>query len=169
MNMTPLALKLLLPVMLLGVNSEDYSQARKTTTESGRPMVVMVGAQWCPACVQMKDNSLPQVRERGLLRKVVFAMVDFDREKALASELTNGGPIPQLLMYRKTQDGWRLRRLVGGQDPTTIENFINEGIELDQASKQATKKEAGDKTAPKSENVAPPKAKVASESVAKKR
>ena len=49
---------------------ETYAEAQRTTTETGKPMVVMVSTDWCPPCQMMKKTVLPRVRERGLLRKV---------------------------------------------------------------------------------------------------
>jgi len=114
---------------MVAVGGDSYADAHKETTETGRPMVVMVGADWCPACQVMKNTILPEVRKRGILRKVAFALVNLDREGELGGQLTGNGPIPQLLVYRRTADGWRLRRLIGGQDVQTVEKFINEGVQ----------------------------------------
>jgi thiol-disulfide isomerase/thioredoxin len=120
------------------VSLETYTEAHRATTETGKPMVVMVGTDWCPPCQAMKKNVLPRVRELGLLRKVAFAVVNPDREKALAEKLTGGGPIPQLVMFRKTDNGWMRRKLVGGQSVETVEQFINEGLAKDAGEKQKT-------------------------------
>jgi thioredoxin-like negative regulator of GroEL len=116
-----------------------YAEARKASTETGQPMVVLVGADWCPACKVMKDTVLPQIRQHGVLRRVAFALVNFDREKELAGQLTAGGPIPQLLVFRREGSDWRLRRLIGGYDAKTVENFIAQGIEPPKAGDKAGK------------------------------
>jgi len=114
-----------------------YEAAHRATLESGKPMVVMVGADWCGPCQTMKKTILPRVREHGLLRKVAFALVNQDRESKLARELTGGGPIPQLVMFRKTADGgWRRRKLVGAQSVEAVEEFIKEGLASDAAEKK---------------------------------
>ena len=42
-------------------------------------------------------------------------------------------------MYRKTNLGWRLRRIIGGQSVEKVDRFIAEGVALDKAAKtQAT-------------------------------
>ena len=69
-------------------------------------MVVMVSTDWCGPCQSMKRNVLPKLRERGLFKKVAFAQVNADRDSELAKELTGGGPVPQLVMYRRTDGGW---------------------------------------------------------------
>jgi thioredoxin-like negative regulator of GroEL len=130
--------------------AESYAEARRTTTETGKPIVVMVGTDWCSPCQMMKKTILPQVREHGLLRKVAFALVNPDRDRDLAEKLTGGGPIPQLVMFRKTANGWMRRKLVGGQDVETVEQFITEGLAQDEADKKSST-EKGQKDAPRSD------------------
>ena len=120
------------------VSTETYTKAREIVTETGKPLVVMVGADWCSPCQTMKKTILPRVREGGLLRKVAFALVNADREKELATKLTGGGPIPQLVMYRKTDHGWMRRKLVGGQSVESVEEFISEGLTQDETEKKST-------------------------------
>lgn len=149
--MTGLSLALILQASFTATGSETYAEARRVTTETGRPLVVMVGADWCPACQEMKQIVLPQVRQTGVLRRVVFAIVNLDHEKALGRRLTRGGPVPQLLMFRKSSDGWRLRRLVGCQSVDAVETFIDKGIKLDEA---ARKRKPADQRQPSKERPA---------------
>ncbi len=105
---------------------------------AGRPLVVLVSTEWCPPCRTMKKTVIPQIRKRGLLEKVAFAIVNPDHDRRLARRLTGGvASIPQLLMFRKTPNGWRRRRLVGGQSTQTVEKFIKQGVALDEATKRA--------------------------------
>jgi thioredoxin-like negative regulator of GroEL len=116
----------------LGADSgETYADAHQATMKTGKPMLVMVSTEWCPACQVMKRRILPQVRERGLLRRVAFATVNPDNEGELSRQLTGGGPIPQLVMYRKTPRGWVRRVMVGSQSVENVEQFINQGIAAD--------------------------------------
>ena len=121
---------------MMAPDPESYAEAHRVSTQTGRPMVVMVGADWCPACREMREAVLPQVRQTGVLRRVVFAIVNLDRQRELGHRLTRGGPIPQLLMFRKEPNGWRLRRLIGCKNPEAVETFIDEGIQLDQAARK---------------------------------
>ena len=111
------------------VSSETYTEARRIVTETGKPLVVMVGADWCSPCQTMKKTVMPRVREGGLLRKVAFALVNPDREHELAEKLTGGGPIPQLVMFRKKGNNWVRKKLVGGQSVEAVERFIKEGVD----------------------------------------
>ena len=135
--MTSLGLALVLQASMIGAHGDTYTQAHRLTVKTGRPMVVLVGAEWCPACKVMKDTVIPAVKKRGGLNKVSFAVVDIDEEQELGKTLISRGPIPQLLMYRKTPIGWRLRRIVGGQSVKSVETFVETGIELDEATKSA--------------------------------
>ncbi len=118
--------------------AETYAEAHRTTTQTGKPMVVMVSTDWCPPCQMMKKTIMPRVRERGLLRKVAFAIVNPDRDQELAEQLTGGGPIPQLVMFRRTANGWIRKKLIGGQSVETVEEFISEGLTQDAAAKKAS-------------------------------
>ncbi|MBN2022578.1 MAG: thioredoxin family protein [Pirellulales bacterium] len=140
--MNVLALALLLQVSAVAADGDSYREARRETTETGRPLVILVGAEWCPACVEMKKEILPTIRRRGVLKRVAFAVVDLDRQRRLGRELTEGGPIPQMVMFRKTPDGWRRRTLIGGQSPDVVERFIQQGIALDEAAKNGGKKKS---------------------------
>ena len=95
---------------VLATSGESYAEAFKATNEEGCPLVVMVGATWCPACQEMKRTVIPEVKRQGILQKVAFAHVDLDEEQELGKRLIDGRPVPQLLMFRKTAQGWKLRR-----------------------------------------------------------
>jgi thioredoxin-like negative regulator of GroEL len=112
-------------------DGESYAEAHQTTMKTGKPMLVMVSTEWCPACQVMKRRILPQIRERGLLSRVVFATVNPDQEGELSRQLIGSGPIPQLVMYRKTPRGWIRRVLIGSQSVEQVEQFINEGTVAD--------------------------------------
>jgi thioredoxin-like negative regulator of GroEL len=118
-------------------DAETYSAAHRETVETGKPMVVMVGTDWCSPCQTMKKTILPRVRERGFFRKIVFAMVNPDRESKLAQEITGGGPVPQLVMFRKTSNGWVRKKLIGSQSEEAVEKFIDEGLEADKSEKNS--------------------------------
>lgn len=148
--MTSLGFAAVLQVTLALTGTDGYAEAHQMVTETGRPMLVVVGADWCPACQTLEKTVLPQVRQRGLLRRVAFAVVNLDHDQELGQQLTAGGPIPQMLMYRKTANGWKLRRMVGNQTVEAVESFINEGLALDEDAK---KKEKGEpKKAPSTAN-----------------
>ena len=82
--MTSFALSAVLQLSLLSAGAHTYADAHKDHSETGRPMVILVGAEWCPACVQMKNSVIPQVARRGVLQKVAYATVNADHQRSLA-------------------------------------------------------------------------------------
>ena len=128
----------LLQASPIAADTNSYAAARRECVESGKPMVVMVSTEWCVPCQTMKRRILPQIRKRGLFKKVSFTVVNPDHNGPLAKKLTGGGPVPQLVMYRKTLVGWKRRKLVGGQSVESVEKFINEGVALNEESNKAT-------------------------------
>ena len=134
-------------------NTETYTEARRQITETGQPMVVMVSTDWFGPCQSMKRNVLPRLRERGTFKKVAFAQVNADRESELAKELTGGGPVPQLVMYRRSGRGWVRRKLVGGQSVEKVEQFIKEELASDEADHDSDKSST-DKDSKSSESAA---------------
>jgi thiol-disulfide isomerase/thioredoxin len=106
----------------------DYKSAHARSIASGKPLLVLIGADWCPACVQMKDNILPRVAKAGGLKLVEFAYIDYDKQPEVATQLARGGAIPQLIRLMKTDEGWNSRVLVGAKSPTEVSSFINAGL-----------------------------------------
>jgi thioredoxin-like negative regulator of GroEL len=123
-----LGISIVAQAALLLTGGETYAEAYQKTSTCQCPLVVIVGAEWCAACKVMKDRVIPEVRRNGILCKVAYAAVDLDEERELGTELTNGGPIPQLVVYRKTHSGWCVRRLVGGHSVQKVEEFIAESV-----------------------------------------
>jgi thioredoxin-like negative regulator of GroEL len=128
-------------------DGETYAEAHQVTIKTGKPMLVMVSTEWCPACQVMKKRILPQVRERGLFSRVAFASVNPDKENELSHQLIGNGPIPELVMYRKTPRGWIRRVLVGAQTVETVEHFINEGTVVEDEGSKSTDATEKNKTA----------------------
>jgi thiol-disulfide isomerase/thioredoxin len=102
----------------------SYAAAYKDAVDNGKSIVVLVGADWCPACQSMKTSVLPALAAQGGLKDVSFALVNTDRQSELANQMLAGNSIPQLVMYEKTADGWKIKRLVGGQSVSAVEQFI---------------------------------------------
>jgi thioredoxin-like negative regulator of GroEL len=114
-----------------------YAAAYDDTQTSGKPLVVLVGASWCPACQSMKTSIMPAVAAQGGLANIAFAHVNVDAQRNLASQLLEGSMIPQLVMYEKVGDGWKMSRLVGSQSVEAVQGFIGPAVARQQvASKQ---------------------------------
>jgi hypothetical protein len=85
----------------------------------------------------MKKRIMPQIRERGLLKRVAYATVNPDQEGDLSRQLIGSGPIPELVLFRKTPRGWIRRVMVGSQSVEDVEHFINDGTVVDDDASKA--------------------------------
>jgi thioredoxin-like negative regulator of GroEL len=128
------SLAIALTASMISAGSDSYTAAHKEMTETGRPLVVLVGADWCPACRQMKQSVIPQAKREGVLKDVSFAVVNTDNEPKIARGLMSGGSIPQLIVYHKSADGWKRRQLTGAQSLGTIESLVKEATEATAAA-----------------------------------
>ena len=127
--MSTLLAALLNVSLLTTANPTSYDEAyRLATADEGRPLVVLVAADWCPACQMMKQSVMPQLQQRGSLSRVAFAVINTDRESRLAGQLMQGNTIPQLVMYTKSDKGWSRRQLTGSQSVTDVEGFLASGL-----------------------------------------
>jgi thioredoxin-like negative regulator of GroEL len=123
------SLAVLLQVAAIPGAQPSYAAAHKLTAESGKPLVVLVGADWCPACRTMKQSVLPRLAREGGLSDVAFVTVDVDHESSLARKLMRGSSMPQLIMYTTTQKGWQRHELRGAQSPEAIARFLDQGVD----------------------------------------
>lgn len=90
-----------------------------------QPLLVLVGADWCPGCVTMKRSVLPRLASRGELSGVSFAAIDSDADRALAGQLMRGGSIPQLIAYSQRPDGeWHREQLTGAASEAAVQALI---------------------------------------------
>ena len=79
-DMMTISMVLVLQAAAVTATPSSYAEAR-AMAESGKPLVVLVGADWCPACQRMKNSSLPQVAKSRALSKVAYAVVNTDQEQ----------------------------------------------------------------------------------------
>ncbi|MBN1588619.1 MAG: thioredoxin family protein [Pirellulales bacterium] len=126
--MTNLILVVLLQVSAVGVEQGAFEQAYRESARTGQPLVVLIGATWCPGCQRMKNSILPQVAKVGGLDGVVFFYVDFDQQRQLAMKLKRASSIPQLIRFNRAATGWEVTCLVGAKSPQEVYNFINDGL-----------------------------------------
>lgn len=123
MNLLALGLAVTLTV---GAAPEDnYHDAYAKMERTGRPLLVLVGADWCPGCRSMKNATIPDLKRNGHLDSLVLAQVNTDREPELAKKLMRGGSIPQLILFTRQGDSWNRTQLTGAQDPNQLRAFLN--------------------------------------------
>ncbi|MEN6494834.1 MAG: thioredoxin family protein [Thermoguttaceae bacterium] len=122
--MASLVLTAALQAALLVVPETDYSAAYQKSVDTGRPLVVLLGADWCPACMTMKNSVIPAVTQQGGLKEVEFTYVDVDRQSKLANLLSRAQAIPQLIRFERKPTGWVSGMLLGAQTPEQVTSFV---------------------------------------------
>ncbi len=125
---------LLLGIVLAGLTSEqpaqqNYAQAYENSVSQKKPLLVVVGAPWCPACNSLKESTILPMAETGELDGVSLAMINKDEDPELARELTAGEQmIPQIILYTPDQGTWKRQRLTGFQSKQPIRNLIRRAL-----------------------------------------
>ena len=122
--MIQLTLNVLLQVAAVTAGGHDYATAYQrdrrdgpTAGRAGRSRLV----PRLPADEERRDSR--KWRSNGGLNKVAFAHVNTDQQSDLAGKLMRGGSIPQLVMFHKTDDGWKREQLTGATAPATSRPF----------------------------------------------
>jgi thioredoxin-like negative regulator of GroEL len=126
--MMSITLVAVLQASLLASDGQTYAKAYERSAATGKPLVLLVGAEWCAACQQMKQDVVPDLARRGTLGKVAFAVVDTDEQSKLARKIMRPGVVPQLIMYRRTAKGWSRSELIGRQSTSAVKSFIESGL-----------------------------------------
>lgn len=122
--MTSVALSVVLQASILAAPGQPYEVAYQNSVTTGRPLVVLLGADWCPACVKMKKSVLPEVERSGALDGIEFTYVDVDRRPELSRALSRGSAIPQLIRFQRRGDQWESQLLTGAHSPNKVAQFI---------------------------------------------
>ncbi len=118
----------LMHVALLTTAGGDYQAAFKQADKEGKPLLVLVGTNWCPGCRVMKSETIPEFRRIGGLKDVVFTQVDADAKPELSRKLLRGSSIPQLVLYTRVGKLWRRTQLTGAHTPAEIRSFLKREI-----------------------------------------
>jgi thioredoxin-like negative regulator of GroEL len=103
---------------------KTYAAAYKQSQDENKPLVVVVGAEWCPACVNLKQTTLANMEAQGELKEVSVAVVDQDKEPELARQIKQGEMIPQIVVFSRTDEGWQRNQLTGYQSRTPVLTMI---------------------------------------------
>lgn len=109
-----------------------YTAAYEKSVSERKPLLVVVGAQWCPACNVLKDTTIRSLQQTGELSDVNVAVVDRDAEPELARQLMEGEKmIPQIIVFSQNDSGrWHRRKLTGFQPAQPIRSLIRTAMSL---------------------------------------
>ncbi|QDV40520.1 Thioredoxin [Stieleria neptunia] len=127
---------LLLAVVLGSVTSAslktDYAEAYRESVAQDKPLMVVVGAPWCPACNVLKQTTLEPMAQTGELDEVSVAVLDRDANPELVKQLTKGERmLPQIIMFTRTGGGeWKRHQLKGFQTQQPVRNLIRSAVSL---------------------------------------
>jgi thiol:disulfide interchange protein len=109
-----------------GNDATDYRTAYRRAQTGDKPMLVLVTADWCAPCRQMKATTIPQLQDKNAFRGFHYATVDLGKEEDLARKLIGKRGVPQLIVFEKKEDRWQRRYLRGIQSVDTVQAFIKQ-------------------------------------------
>lgn len=107
-----------------------YEVAYKKAQEEKKPLVVLVGADWCVACKTMKNDTIAPMTKSGQLKEVVFTQVDKDAQPELASQVMQGNTLPQIVVFCEDEKGWKRFSLTGIQTERRVKELIGKAVEI---------------------------------------
>ena len=106
----------------------DYTTAYNNAIKGNQPLLVLVTAEWCPPCQNLKRNTLPQLVQKKSFKNFQFALVDLDRESKIARQLIEHRPVPQFILFEKRDGKWTKKHLVGYQSVASVESFLKPSV-----------------------------------------
>jgi thiol:disulfide interchange protein len=107
----------------------SYEVAYQQASEENKPLLVIVGADWCAACKLLKSQTIEPMESNGKLEDVVVTVVDKDARPELAQQLMQGSTLPQLVVFAKADSGWKKFSLQGIQSEGRIKELIERASE----------------------------------------
>ncbi len=146
--MSGLAIGLVLQAALLTGGADTYETALKAAQENGQPLVVLIGADWCPGCVTMKTSTMPSLVKAGKLKGVNYVTINYDQNPTLARKLMQGNSIPQLVVFSKTEKGWHREQITGATSGGAVTGLIQRAVAVQVPANADTKVAADAKEAP---------------------
>ncbi len=106
-----------------------YDAAYRKAQEEKKPLVILVGANWCAACRTMKSETILPMKGAGELREVVFTHVDKDIQPEIAQQVMQGNTLPQLVVFCEGEQGWKRFSLTGMQSERRVKELIRKAAE----------------------------------------
>ena len=124
--MSTVLLALLAQSITMADPNLSYDDAYHQMESTGKPLVILVTADWCGACQNMKHGPLANLRRRGKMEKVCYTVINTDQQPELAGKIMSGGTIPQLIVYRKSGPGWQRYQLTGAHSESEVESVLDQ-------------------------------------------
>jgi thiol:disulfide interchange protein len=108
----------------------NYEAAYRKAQEERKPLVVLVGADWCAACKTMKADTIVPMKRAGDLNEVVFTQLDKDAQPELANQVMQGKVLPQLVVFCESESGWKRFSLTGMQSERRVKELLRKASEV---------------------------------------
>jgi|688.fasta_scaffold18745_6 thiol:disulfide interchange protein len=119
------------PLVVAGEPEQlTYEAAYRKAQEEKKPLVVLVGADWCPACKTMKSDTIATMKQSGELKEVVYTQLDKDANPELADQVMQGKMLPQLVVFCESDSGWKRFSLTGMQTQRRVKDLIRKASEV---------------------------------------
>jgi thiol:disulfide interchange protein len=107
-----------------------YDAAYRRAQEEKKPLVVLVGADWCAACKTMKADTISTMKGAGEFKEVVFTQVDKDIQPEIAQQVMQGNTLPQIVVFCESEQGWKRFSLTGMQSERRVKELIRKAAEV---------------------------------------
>lgn len=102
-----------------------YDKAWNVAKNTGQPMIVVFGAEWCSPCKRMKQEVWEPLFQTRKLEPFLVAYVDIDKQREIYHKLVGQKvSVPTVLVFRKSGDGWQVKRKKGYQSQAQILEFL---------------------------------------------
>lgn len=102
----------------------SYEDAYAKAEKEEKVLLVVVGADWCAACKTLKSGTIEPMQKAGKLESVILAQVDKDLQPELAKQMMSGSSLPQLVAFKRSENGWKRFSLSGIQSEGRVEELI---------------------------------------------
>lgn len=100
------------------------TSAKAKSAESGKPIVALATADWCPPCKSLKRNALVDPRVTAFMKdKVVPVYLDATSSMPSDAEYLNVYSIPTMIVIK---DGTEIARFSGEQSADMVLAFLEQ-------------------------------------------
>lgn len=101
----------------------QYKAAYDSAKESGKPLIVLITADWCKWCHKLERDSIAPLRANGELDDCEFIVLDLDQDKE-AKQIVGDNPIPVLMRYQFTNGKWQASKMAGYKPKDEVRAFL---------------------------------------------
>jgi thiol:disulfide interchange protein len=123
------------------VERPSYEAAYRQAQEEHKPLLIIVGADWCAACKTLKANTIEPMQSSGKLENVVVTVIDKDARPDLAEKLMEGKTLPQLVVFAQGSEGWKKFSVTGMQSEHRVKELLDKAT-TDRSARTANAKDS---------------------------